>query len=119
MPNRNSATRQHIFVKLILSTSEAMVYYSDLNEYDPDDPLSQRIHKHLVKEFEEAYFNLIVDLEELGFEVYREFYVDELIGEEYHLTVGHDDRDDVKVVVETFHEEAQAIIMKLPEINWG
>ncbi|RDE09888.1 hypothetical protein [Pelagibacterium lacus] len=109
-----------LFAKLVLCTSGAAAYYSlrgdEDAEYDPDYPDAQRIHGHLVAAFRRAFGAMVVDLEILGFEVITEFYVDTLIDEDYELSVGHDDQDEVRELVEAFHQKAEAILMDLPAV---
>ena len=105
-----------IFAKLILCTSRSMAYYALDGEYDLDSPDSDRIHQYLVAGFRGAFGEMVLELEILGFEVITEFYVDTLIDEEYELSVGRDDQDDVRELVESFHEKAEAILMDLPYV---
>lgn len=90
----------------------------DEENADPaDEVLRDAIHKHLVTAFRSILIDLETELEEAGYEVYREFYCD-MLAEDYAFTLDNrlEGDDEVVTIVERFHERANATLADLPDV---
>ena len=108
-------TQPHVFIKLVLCTSRSIAYHSDEAMYDPDSTVGDNIHKHLVSRFSQAFRTLKLSVEAQGYEVFHEFYVDTLYGEDFDLTISNRDDDELMSLVSAFEEEAAFILDDLPD----
>lgn len=100
-----------MFPKLVLSTSNLITH---LEIDDLVDNVEHRVaHRYLVNGFRCAFAALCLELEVLGYEVFSEFYVDALIDEDYELSLGDGDREEVRELVDAFHTSAQEILVGL------
>jgi hypothetical protein len=100
-----------LHVKLVVCTSNSLTYF-ELNDDDSD-----KLHRHMVREFKTIFSKLVIELEQLGYDVQPEFYTDTLVDEDYHLRTSIElDFGNGREDVEHFHQQAQDILVSLADV---
>ena len=103
-----------VFMTCVLSTSPSLAYHVGGASLALEDAL----HDHLVTLFRHATNKLYYAIEELGCEVYLDYYVDGLEGRDYVISVstprGSD--DPFAALIEEFHQQVRSGLEDIPAV---
>lgn len=117
MPEQQAKT---VFAKLVLDTLEFRYQLGTMDEEtcEPADPdLDGAVRADIVSEFRSQFFSLVVELESLGYEVFTEFYTDDLISDDgYELSLRgvHEDDEEAEEFRSAFHDRMFQYAFDLP-----